>query len=54
MLKGDQPKKATQRGKETARVDWKLGAEREVGVQIQPEETPARPAPPWQLVPKDP
>lgn len=32
MLKGDQSKKATQRGKETNReVDWKFGAERKVG-----------------------
>lgn len=32
-MKGDQPKKATQRGKEADRevVDWKLGAERKVG-----------------------
>lgn len=32
MLEGDQPKKATQRGKETDReVGWKLAAERKVG-----------------------
>lgn len=55
MLKGDQSKKATQKGKETNReVDWKLGAERKVGKTNLARGDTCQASSPWQLVPKDP